>query len=453
MRKALLGCVLNLLWLSALTVAQPPDRGGFGGRGGPPGGFGGPPGGFRGPPGGGGWRGGDDRGGRGGFDPAAILARFDRNGNGMIEPDEAQGPAQFFLRRMAENNPRIDLNRPIPIDLLREEIDRARGDRDSQRGGASSAAESNEPKLLVPDFSLAEEPIPPSGFSAVDAGNLFNVQVEERDMREAEERMRRYDRNRDGKLSKEELSQGRWSDDPMQFDRNRDGSLTVSELAVRYANRRIAEEQRRGNDDRDRRSGGWDRGRGDWGGREDDGWRRRDEAQVTPRQERFGDAKSYRLTTTVELPSGLPNFFAAKDADGDGQIMMNEFSSSWDASVLADFLKWDLNHDGVITAQECLLVSRSGEGAAGTGSEETSRREAGATMSSSSAAAGASGDISAVHLDWAQRQIEKYDSDGDKVLTAEEWSKMLIKPEGADADGDGKLTVEEYARFRQGQRR
>ncbi|MCA9193710.1 MAG: hypothetical protein KDB03_18185 [Planctomycetales bacterium] len=51
-------------------------------------------------------------------------------------------------------------------------------------------------------------------------------------------------------------------------------------------------------------------------------------------------------------------------------------------------------------------------------------------------------------IDWARRQIEKYDKNNDRKLTANEWEKMLIKPDGADANGDGEITLEEYAAFR-----
>jgi hypothetical protein len=34
-----------------------------------------------------------------------MLRRFDQNGNGMIDPAEAQGPASFFLQRIASEVP------------------------------------------------------------------------------------------------------------------------------------------------------------------------------------------------------------------------------------------------------------------------------------------------------------------------------------------------------------
>ncbi len=51
-------------------------------------------------------------------------------------------------------------------------------------------------------------------------------------------------------------------------------------------------------------------------------------------------------------------------------------------------------------------------------------------------------------LDWAKRQIGKYDLNGDGQLTANEWDKMIVTPLGADANKDGIITAVEYANFR-----
>ncbi len=178
--------------------------------------------------------GGGERGGGGGFNPADMLSRFDRNNNKMIDPDEAEGPARFFLERLAQSNPKIDLSRPVPLETLTKEMDRMRG------GGEQGPSAPAKPELLVPDFSLDSEPPAVEGFGST--STMFNVKVEERDLKEAEERIRRYDRNGDGILSKEEIEGNRWSDDPMQYDRNGDGKISKSEMAVRYAKRRSDEQ-------------------------------------------------------------------------------------------------------------------------------------------------------------------------------------------------------------------
>jgi hypothetical protein len=80
-------------------------------------GGGGPPGGFR--------RGGGDsergeergrggRGGRGGFDPAEMVRRMDRNQDGVIQPDEIDERArQFMASRMG-----IDFSRPVRVEEI-----------------------------------------------------------------------------------------------------------------------------------------------------------------------------------------------------------------------------------------------------------------------------------------------------------------------------------------------
>lgn len=435
MRSYLCALALAACMLSP-TLAQPPWGGGSWGRGG------GDEGGGR--SGWGGGRGGGDEGGgrsgRSGFNPADMLRRFDRNGNNMIDPDEVQGPAQFFLQRLAQNNPEIDLKKPVPIDKLVGEMDRMRGGRGGESDDGEEAA-SNEPKLLVPDFSLKSEPEPIPGFGV--GSSLFNVKVEERDLKEAEDRMKRYDANKDGQLSADELKSGRWSDDPLQYDRNRNGSLDKSELAMRYANRRVNEQNKEQakNDSRSRRGG------------ESNGWNRSDNQPEDKNETapRFGDAKSYRSTATAkDRTSGLPDFFARSDANADGQVTMNEFSSSWSQETLEEFQKWDLNRDGIILPRECVAALAagarvSGMTASGTPAADTGSNSAPAT--SGTAASGSSSGGSA-EMELAKRLVAKYDSNGDGQLTANEWEKMHIKPVGADSNGDGVITVEEYAAFR-----
>ena len=69
--------------------------------------------------------------------------------------------------------------------------------------------------------------------------------------------------------------------------------------------------------------------------------------------------RSYRVLTPAErLPKGLPDWFTQKDANGDGQISMSEYSSTWTDEAAAEFAKYDLNNDGVITAAECVKAQK-----------------------------------------------------------------------------------------------
>ncbi len=64
------------------------------------------------------------------------------------------------------------------------------------------------------------------------------------------------------------------------------------------------------------------------------------------------------LTAHERLPKGLPDWFLEKDVDGDGQITMAEFTTNWTPDKVAEFARYDLNHDGIITAAECLKVEK-----------------------------------------------------------------------------------------------
>jgi Ca2+-binding EF-hand superfamily protein len=438
---------------SLLLMAQPPqrgggDRGGFGGRGGPEGGFGGrggPEGGFGGrggspfgggPPGGGfrgrGGPGGGPGGSRGGFDPSSFLSRLDSNGNGVLDPDEQQGPAQFIIQRLQQNDSSIRPGQPIPLQKITEGFQRMREGRDggrddNNRGRGGSDDDALMPELLVPGFGLELDPVPLMGFGA--AAEMLSVTVTEEDEREAAEMMQRFDRNRDGVLSGGEIS-SRFSGNPLDFDRNKDGKLTASELAVRYARRREGREESRREDDRRRN-------------------RQQDEEVEIP--DVFNGRRSYRAMASRSLPEGLPGYFTDKDANGDGQVTMAEFASEWSDETVKQFFGSDLNRDGVITAEEALTaVENPGAGmsmasvsAPAAAASPASAAPAGAAPQA--AAATPSGPIDDKYLKVGQRIIERYDKNNDQALTASEWEKMLMSPAEADANRDGRVTIEEYA--------
>ncbi|MBC8354593.1 MAG: EF-hand domain-containing protein [Planctomycetes bacterium] len=461
------------------------DRGGRGGGGfrggpeggGPGGGFPGGGGGFRGgPPGGGGpGRGGFRGGGPGGsgFSPADMLRRFDANGNGMLDPAESQGPASFFLQRIAGAVPGIDLAKPIPIEKLSQAIDRMRqqresggGDNNSGRGTSGSARTAVEP--LVPGFGIEDLLPPATGFGA--EAELLTVKATDADMREAEERFRRYDSNRDGILDKAELARGRWSDDPFVYDRNHDGKLTLPEMAVRYARRREADAANRstqtaGNSNDPRSGRGGDRGgfgRGGFGGGGEEGrsfFSRRDsggggggqQPTAASSSSTADSRKSYRVKTVTErLPKGLPDWFARDDANADGQVAMYEYAKSWSDSVLKEFGQFDLNHDSVITPSEALAAVNNGSvrGSAGASPSSTATTASSTTTSQTTPAATNAGPppkIDPRYLSYYQKLLAKYDTNSDGALVANEWKNMSKDPTSADSNGDGRIVVNELA--------
>lgn len=402
-------------------------RGGFGGRGGGPGGgFGGrggaPGGGFGGrggapgggaPGGGFGGRGGAPGGGRGGFDPSSFLKNLDRNGNGTIDVDEQQGPASFLISRLQRDNPNIKAGSPIPLSKLTESFDKMRsagGRGDSGRGSQDAANDAMEVDLLVPGFDVAIDPEPVMGFGA--AAEMLAVPVTEADMREAEERMRRYDRNKDGVLTKDEMSF--FSGDPMDFDRNRDGKLNASELAVRYARRREATEAAKAGPERRRR---------------DDDRGSEEEVDV------YNGRKSFRIMAD-DNSDGLPGWFIDKDNDNDSQVAMAEYAETWDDATVKEFLGWDRNRDGVVTITEARVGVEKGPVAI-----------AGASKATASAPSKPRPEIKVDDklIAYATRNVKRYDKNGDNELTPSEMSKMLMKPKGADTNRDGRVSIQEYA--------
>lgn len=353
----------------------------------------------------------------------------------MIDPEEQQGPAQFIIARLQQSDPSIKPGQPIPLNKLTEGFARMREQRGSGGDPRSDAArraadEALVPELLVPGFGIDDAPPPLLGFGP--AAEMLSVQVTERDEQEAAERMQRYDRNRDGYLSSQEVS--RFSGNPMDFDRNRDGKLSVSELAVRYARRREGEELARQES------------------RRDDRRERQREAEIP---DVFNGRRSYRATSSRSLPEGVPGFFSDKDVNGDGQVTMAEFSSEWTDDVVAKFFESDFNRDGVITAAEALRGVE--EGSASQMVSSTSAPAASTTPMPSTTSTPSPSSSSAKpdekYVKVVKRIVERYDKNQDNVLTASEWEKMLMSPAEADGNRDGRITVDEYALWMQSRQR
>ncbi len=148
----------------------------------------------------------------------------------------------------------------------------------------------------------------------------------------AEQLMRQHDTNGNNVLEKEEQSGLRNAE---AYDQNGDGKITIEEITSRIA----SYAQGRSSRDGGRRSGRGGSGRG--------------------QEERKETQPTYRFLSPVErLPRGLPDWFIRNDRDGDGQIMMHEFSTTWSAAKVAEFNDYDLNGDGIITPQECLEALR-----------------------------------------------------------------------------------------------
>jgi Ca2+-binding EF-hand superfamily protein len=206
------------------------------------------------------------------------------------------------------------------------------------------------------------------------------VPVQEADFTEAEQTIKRYDRNRNGILEADEIRNARWRDDPMKQDRNGDGKLTRSELAVRYSLRRTSEAQRQaqsstvggsgGSQDRggnSRSSGGSSSGGSSSGG-----------------SSRFGGGSSGGSSGADRMAQFAGSMLQRYDTDKSGVIEKSEWKN-----FRSDPSAADTNKDSKITKDELSkwMTSRFSQGRGG----DSSSSRGGSGGRSEGAAAGGSG--------------------------------------------------------------
>ena len=70
-----------------------------------------------------------------------------------------------------------------------------------------------------------------------------------------------------------------------------------------------------------------------------------------------GKAKFY--VAPARRPQGLPDWFTARDLDGDGQLTLGEFAPDGGRAAVEQFQRYDLNHDGLLTAEEVLQAGKA----------------------------------------------------------------------------------------------
>ena len=255
-----------------------------------------------------------------------MLRGFDANKDGVIDPKEVPEDRRRFLGFIGERMG-VDFGKPVSIDKLREKAT-------EKFGGESNSKAKKEPEPLVPGFGIEqEEPVvlafgqreaeeaSSAGGGASGGGGGSEGQGNSRAEGMVRMLLGRFDHNRNGVLEKDE-----WKNipgEPWKLDRNRDGKLDKQEIIARF-------------------SPGWDGGVS--GDSEDDSRRSYDP-----------NRKSWRFLSAAErLPEGLPDWFAERDGNADGQVTMAEYSSYWSDGKAREYLKFDLNDDGVITPRECL---------------------------------------------------------------------------------------------------
>jgi hypothetical protein len=319
-----------------------------------------------------------------------MLLQLDANHDGQIDASEVQGPRGRFAARLLERVG-IQPNFPISVNQIRAGLldyyhltsDQALPSASalparpatSASGAAAMTAAGTATASLVPGFGVSDQlPIPPgfgvpavapaaasipvrsieysrpvaaaSSFSSSSASSTTATAatagppLDEKIRQYAQSLVQKYDTNKNGVLERDEWKN--MSGDWQAAAANSDGILTVDAIATYLMSR-------------SKRSGSASAGSAAAGGTPST-WKSYSAGATSGRA---GAAellhKGVRFLTPAErLPKGLPAWFIAKDTNGDGQISMSEFSQSWTEATAKEFMSYDLNGDGVITAEEVL---------------------------------------------------------------------------------------------------
>jgi EF hand len=331
-----------------------------------------------------------------------MFKSMDANGNGILEPSEIPEDRRRFLERFAGG---VDLSQPVPIAKLQESMQAARdrmgrggmggggmggggmggggmgggGNRfggnggDRTRGGGADRGngdpggsddkkpEDSKPAVTRPapqvaGFGGQPAAIPVRGFGGAAGGTSSAATTSTASTTTAPAAsaaptasggpdariaaivagVMKNDKNGDGVLEKD---QGEWEDlssTSRKSDANGDGRITVDELNAAFGNYAAQRGSNAGSP-----------------------------ATTAPASTTGGNTtstggrRSYRAKTPTErLPSDIPSWFRRSDENGDGQVGMAEYATSWTAAKVSEFSKYDLNGDGIITAKECMKVER-----------------------------------------------------------------------------------------------
>jgi hypothetical protein len=336
--------------------------------------------------------GGEEGEGRRGFfgrgrGPGGFLRRFDENENGILEVDELNEMPERMRDGMADTarEAGIDFSQPVPLDRLEEAMQRAfeqgrgrggrgrgrgrgrdEGDGDGDRRGRDEDRDRrrderergegrdgqgqnanayqgrgfNVAMTQPPTRDLGAQRVPAPG-TAAPAGPAPQEDTA-RFAAAAKRIMEDYDANKDKLLQKDEYSKYRFVS-LGGADSNGDGNVVEQELATFLAARAAQVNGGQG--------GGGSTGNANASSTPPSG----PTAAASTKVVASASGNSYRLRSAKDLlPEGLPPWFAQKDADSDGQVIMAEWTKDWSDEQVQGFLAVDLNKDGVITPKEAL---------------------------------------------------------------------------------------------------
>lgn len=274
----------------------------------------------------------------------AAMQRYDKNGDGKIDTTEAS-EGRWGQPEPKESD--LDQDGNLTRSEMAERYYRRQrnsednsGNRERESGrGEDRDRESNDSREERNDRESREER------SDSDSGSSAESESEgsepprsaggDRYRRYADDLISKYDQDKDGNLSKDEMSEMKQR--PVNGDLDGNGLISAGELTEAIANGNMNTEPGRGSGENSKPSGSSGSSRSPTRSENSD-------SNESPRSEAGSRNSTSRSSSTFS--------FNASDKNGDGQVQMHEFATDWTDEKLDQFREYDRNRDGVITNAE-----------------------------------------------------------------------------------------------------
>ena len=384
-----------------------------------------------------------------GFNLEAYLKQKDTNKNGRVEPEELSNNARGIIRKMG-----FDDKKSNSISRIVAKSNKAK------KAMVEKSKPSNSRERKTQGFGVEKSKSEGvSRFGATSgtkskgsAKTTYSKSVVER----VASTLARYDKDKDGSLSRREVSSARWgSPPPEQNDTNKDGRLSKDELSVRYASREQVFSRSRSSTPVASRSKS---------SKSDNDRSRRAKARESFRKSGASSVRnSSRSSGSTSTRSGSKS--SSTDASAQAKYeryansLVKQYDTDKDGKLSSEETKKmrrppagaDANKDGVITKDE-LIGSLSGENKKAGGKESKSDSKQAAKSSTKSKYSRDRGGKRGTRNSstGTSSSFDKLDANTDKQIQmhefSEKWSEELVQEfYEKDANGDGVITIREWS--------
>lgn len=368
-----------------------------------------------------------------GFNVKNFLQRLDKNQNGKLEPGEIPDDrTRSFLK-----NAGVDTDKSVDINSFSKDVSKKKSERREARRKARS-------KTNMPGFAVDHDNESTMGFAVANSERETIARTASSSFSESSRKMAdwvlgKYDKNKDGKLSPDEIKGARWQDPPAKdSDTNKDGTLSKVELLRRYQKREEGTSKKDSN--RSSRSSSRESRSRDRFSRSPDRSSRKSSKKTVIKTSTTTDKKNKNLRRGYE--AYVEGIFKKFDENSDGKLDKAEI----DKMRRKPDKGADTNKDGNVSSEELLnsYLTKAGQdpvrGSSGSGkSSAKSKSSSGsATMTTSSGAKprepltdmdkNKNGQIEMAEFlkDYTQSSFDKFnkkDLDGDGIITRREWER------------------------------